>query len=319
MSMSTFTPDNKKLVLGTALWGWGIDRHEAYQLLEHFIQSGGSIVDTATNYPINKHKEDFGLAVSWMADWVQQHGDVDLALTVKIGSKDNMGSPEANLTPDNIERTSDTLQSQFGNALSCISIHWDNRADEEHQRVAIAQTVDAMSKLEQAGVSIGLSGIKYPKLYFNADPTLAEKWIIQVKENFMTRAAREAYQTWFPKAKYLAYGINLGGLKIEAPKTNSSIELRQINIPQSLAEQLGKFLHSNHGFEPRPTTLNELALAASYVNPSLSGVVIGPRNVMQLVDTLAYWKSLEEHADKLKGLQAFNQLFKGYSDRKPSK
>jgi hypothetical protein len=129
----------------------------------------------------------------------------------------------------------------------------------------------------------------------------------------MTRAAREAYQTWFPKAKYLAYGINLGGLKIEAPKTNSSIELRQINIPQLLTERLGHFLNSDHGFVPRPMTLNELAMAASYVNPSLSGVVIGPRNIEQLENTLAYWKSLEEYADKPKGLQVFNQLSKDLS------
>lgn len=311
--MSTFTPDNKKLVLGTALWGWGIERREAYQLLEHFLQSGGSIVDTATNYPINKHKEDFGLAVSWMADWVQQHGDSSLELIVKIGSRDNMGSPDVNLTPDHIERAADTLKNQFANALSCISIHWDNRADAEHQMAAIAQTVETMSKLEQAGLSIGLSGIKYPQLYFKADPALAEKWIIQVKENFMTRAAREAYQTWFPKARYLAYGINLGGLKIEAPKTNSSIELRQINIPQLLTERLGHFLNSDHGFEPRPMTLNELALAASYVNPALSGVVIGPRNVQQLENTLAYWESLKEHANKSVDVQIFNQLSKELS------
>lgn len=311
--MPTFTPDNKKLVLGTALWGWGIERREAYQLLEHFLQSGGSIVDTATNYPINKHKEDFGLAVSWMADWVQQHGDSSLELIVKIGSRDNMGSPDVNLTPDHIERAADTLKNQFANELSCISIHWDNRADDEHQMAAIAQTVEAMSKLEQAGLSIGLSGIKYPQLYFKADPALAEKWIIQVKENFMTRAAREAYQTWFPKAMYLAYGINLGGLKIEAPKTNSSIELRQINIPQLLTERLGHFLNSDHGFEPRPMTLNELALAASYVNPTLSGVVIGPRNLQQLENTLAYWESLKEHANKSVDVQVFNQLSKELS------
>ena len=313
MTMSTFTPDKKKLVLGTALWGWGIERREAYQLLEHFLQSGGSTIDTATNYPINKHKEDFGLAASWMADWVQQHGDSSLELIVKIGSRDNMGSPDVNLTPDHIERAVDTLKNQFANALSCISIHWDNRADAEHQMAAIAQTVETMSKLEQAGLSIGLSGIKYPQLYFKADPALAEKWIIQVKENFMTRAAREAYQTWFPKARYLAYGINLGGLKIEAPKENSSIELRQINIPQLLTERLGNFLHTNHGFEPHPMTLNELALAVSYVNPSLSGIVIGPRNVEQLQNTLAYWKSLEEHADTPKGLQLFKQLTKDLS------
>ncbi|WP_223271518.1 hypothetical protein, partial [Pseudomonas fluorescens] len=91
------------------------------------------------------------------------------------------------------------------------------------------------------------------------------------------------------------------------------IELRQINIPQLLTERLGYFLNSDHGFEPRPVTLNELALAGTYVNPALSGVVIGPRNLEQLENTLAYWELLQQNAKKNKGLQVFNQLSKDLS------
>lgn len=309
MKNSSLSPDHKQLILGTALWGWGIERAQAYELLEQFLLSGGTMVDTATNYPINKRQEDFGLAVRWIADWVRQNAKSNLALTVKIGSKDNMGSPDVSLSPDDIDRAASTLHSQFGSALSCVSIHWDNRSDDAMHGAPIAETVDAMSRLEQQGLGIGLSGIKHPELYYKANPSLSRKWAIQVKENLKTHAARAAYEAWFPDAKYLAYGINLGGLKTEAAKTNSSMELRNINIPQAFTQKLVDFINEPHAFEPRPTTLNELALAASFVNPSLSGIVIGPRNTDQLENTLSYWKSLQAQADTSTGQKIFTRLF----------
>lgn len=309
MNMSKLPSENKQLVLGTALWGWGIEREQAYRLLEQFLLSGGTMVDTATNYPINKREEDFGLAVRWIADWVGHNGNSSLALTVKIGSKDNQGSPDVNLAPDAIERASSILHSQFGAALSCVSIHWDNRSDKDVQGATIAETVEAMSCLERQGLGIGLSGIRHPELYYKANPLLAQKWTIQVKENLKTHAARSAYEAWFPDANYLAYGINLGGLKTEASKTNSSMELRNINIPHAFTEKLVEFINAAHEFEPRPTTLNELALAASFVNPALSGIVIGPRNTEQLDSTLDYWKLLQTQADKNKGQKIFTRLF----------
>ncbi|UUT11187.1 aldo/keto reductase [Pseudomonas zeae] len=307
--MPILTPSEKQLVLGTALWGWGIERDQAYHLLEQFLLSGGTMVDTATNYPINKRSEDFGLAVRWLADWAEHNADSNLALTVKIGSRDNMGSPDVHLAPDDIARASDILMGQFGSALSCVSIHWDNRSDDDVHGATVAQTVEAMYKLEQQGLAIGLSGIRHPEAYYKANPSLSQKWIIQVKENFKTHAARSSYEAWFPDAKYLAYGINLGGLKTEVSKTNSSMELRNINIPQAFTEKLVDFINAPHEFEPRPTTLNELALAASFVNPALSGIVIGPRNTDQLDSTLTYWKSLQALAEKSKGQKIFTQLF----------
>jgi len=165
-----------------------------------------------------------------------------------------------------------------------------------------------MSALESDGFAIGLSGIKHPELYYKANPALADRWVIQVKENFVTSRARKSYQRWFPNAKYLAYGINLGGLKTEPAATDSSIELRQINIPLSTSEKLVGILNSSHNFEPRPASLNELALAAAYVNPALSGVIIGPRNLNQLESTLEYWRKLKTTGNKLKDLELFNQI-----------
>ena len=308
MKLCDLTPENKTLVLGTALWGWGISRHDAYELLERFLVNGGTIIDTATNYPINKCDEDFGLAVRWVAEWIKTNGISNLSLIIKIGSIDNLGSPNIDLMPENIIRSVSTLCDLFGEALSCISIHWDNRNDEENQLLDIDRTVKTMAMLEESDLSIGMSGVRRPDLYYKAAPHLSGKWIIQVKENVSTRIARQTYMEFFPRATYLAYGINMGGLKIEPAKTNSSIELRKVSIPVSVVEILRSFLNSDHGFEPRPTSLNELALASSYVNPALSGVIIGPRNVEQLVNTMGYWQKLQQRTNGNEDFDLFDQL-----------
>ena len=165
MTLFNYDFSQKKLVLGTALWGWGIDRNTAFKLLEFFFESGCSIVDTATNYPINKSKKDHGLAIKWLAEWHALNKSFKFSLIVKIGSLDNLGSPDINLSQENIYSTSNNLKEIFENSLSCISIHWDNRGSHQNDNHQISHTLDAMSKIEESGLYIGLSGIKYPKIY----------------------------------------------------------------------------------------------------------------------------------------------------------
>jgi aryl-alcohol dehydrogenase-like predicted oxidoreductase len=309
MKPSTLSPNQKALVLGTALWGWGINRRNAYQLLERFLRNGGSMVDTATNYPINKRDKDFGLAIRWIADWIELNNDSKLSLIVKIGSIDNMGSQNVDLRPESIIKSANNLRDLFAEALYCISVHWDDRDGGEVQMRSIDQTVKAMADLEKSGLAVGMSGIRHPDLYYKAAPALANKWIIQVKENFITSQARESYQPFFPDAAYLAYGINLGGIKTGSLKQDSSIRLRKINIPDLLVEKLSAVLDSDHDFVPRPTSLNELALAKAYANPALSGVIIGPRNVEQLDNAMQYWDRLKQQAKGSESRKAFDKLF----------
>lgn len=292
--MIDVSPTNKQLILGTALWGWGVTRTEAYRILEAFLECGGMLVDTATNYPINKQKKDFGLTLGWLTDWVRSNHSSNLALITKIGSKNNMGSTEIDLSPAEIFATTKSLGDIFEENLSCVSIHWDNRIGEIHGYDAIKRTVEAMSTIRQSGLNIGLSGIQDPKNYYYSDPNLASEWIIQVKENFLTKSSRAMYEKFFSKARYLAYSINMGGAKLEITKNCSSANLRGIKINQLFLERVRIFLNSNHGIIPSPTNLNQLSLLNSYCNQALSGSIVGPRNLQQLEDTLSYWSELKK-------------------------
>lgn len=294
MILSTASPKEKILVLGTALWGWGVNQTTAYKLLDQYVSFGGNVIDTATNYPINKRPEDYGLALNWIAEWLACTGRVDLSVIAKIGAIDNLGGSATNLTPSFILKSEKFLRDRLGSTLAAIAVHWDNRGDNEGDRVAIAETINEFGRISASGMSIGFSGVRHPQLYLEAAPELANKWWIQVKENALSNSARQHYYRIFQNARYLAYGINMGGIKLESPSDHSSISLRGIKHPNGLVERLSNYLSSKHGLRPSPTNLNELALITSFLNPALSGVIIGPRDVTQLLSTQNFWSRLKK-------------------------
>lgn len=302
MNLTEINSDNKALLLGTALWGWGVDNAEAQALLSRYAERGGVLVDAAANYPINQRPQDFGLASRWLAQWMAREPAHSLKVLAKLGAVDNMGGPNPDLSPAFMEQTTQRYQQIFGEALAVLAVHWDNRGDAPEDRGAVSETLAVLEAFSRQGFAIGFSGVRHPELYRQLAPHLAERWWIQVKENAQTRAARSAYQEHFPRARYLAYGINMGGLKATPAQADSSMALRGIARPNELAERLNAFLQSDHGIVPAPQNFNELALLASYTNPALSGIIIGPRTVQQLDSTLDYWQALHqlpaaEHSD----------------------
>jgi aryl-alcohol dehydrogenase-like predicted oxidoreductase len=308
MNFSNFSPIKKNLLLGTALWGWPINQNNAYSLLEGFLDKGGNFIDVATNYPINKRNEDYGVAIKWLSNWKKLNQSSKLSLLIKIGSVDNFGSFTADLSPKNIINTIKRLKDEFEDSLSCISIHWDQRGGDAYEDKLIQETVDTFLNIRDSGLSIGLSGIKFPGSYFKACPALSAEWVIQVKENFITTKSRNSYEAFFPQAKYLAYGINLGGIKIGPIEDNNSIKLRGLDISNSVIESLSGFIKSNHDLEPKAKSINELALANAFFNPYLCGVIVAPSNLDQLENTLTFWHSLELNKNNLKNLEAFKLL-----------
>jgi hypothetical protein len=298
---------NKILVLGTALWGWGIEKKVAFQLLDGFIEFGGIFVDTAINYPINKNKDDLGLALKWITDWIKSRRKTGLSVMLKIGAIDNSGGSISDLSSENIKKYEIIYRDVLGDALGAILIHWDNRG--EYEKEKIEETILSMEMIERSGISIGFSGVKSPEIYLRSSSYLSDKWLIQVKENIISNNSRLKYSKYFPNSKYFAYGINMGGYKNEKPANNSSVVLRGIKYDSEIVYKLSKIIESDNGFHPTPKNINELLLLCSYCNPKLSGIIIGPRNIKQLYDTLYYWQKIkDEQCSIISPLNSF--LFK---------
>lgn len=294
----------KRLILGTALWGWGVSKKEAFLILDNFVENGGLYIDCATNYPINKNIKDYGLALLWIEEWIKINNK-RLFIIVKVGSIDNLGTPNFDLSSNNILTVSKKLIDTFGDSLGCISVHWDNRTENKDFKL-VQETVIALKEVkEKNNLSIGLSGIKNSRFYYEAMPDLADDWIIQCKENFLTQEARLNYQEYFPLAKYYAYGINMGGIKLSDEKSVSA-RIREINYSSKLKDVISTSLQDNLIIDNGLSTVNDLNMAFIFLKTIFNGIIIGPRTVEQLISTFKTWDVLSNlDSNKLNQLKLF--------------
>lgn len=287
---------NKTLLLGSAQWGWTVSRDEAFQLLDAWLASGGRAVDCATNYPINRNPSDFRAAENILQEYTKAHGLTDLQLTMKIGSLDNMRSPEVNLNPSFLQMITEEYQRLFGANLSCVMFHWDNRTDVS----AIRASLETLQRLQlRDGIRPGLSGIAHPEAYAEANADLNLVFDIQVKHNVLqSDIARYAPLLRSGTHALFAYGINAGGLKLASEYPANSTFLARGGQAEQFAPRLEKLNAMlpewNTAFvRPPVKTMNHLGLIYACLHPELSGLLLGVSSVAQLRETLNYWRNLD--------------------------
>jgi len=285
----------KKLLLGTAQWGWTVPREEAFRLLDAWLAAGHRAVDAATNYPINKNPADFRAAENILLEYVQAHGLRDLDITMKIGSMDNMRSPEANLSPSFVLMMATEYARLFGENLRVVMLHWDNRDESP----AIHATLEALANAQkELGVRPGISGVKHPEAYVQANMDLGLSFDIQLKHNVLHSDLPRYAAFSGPEHRRYAYGINAGGLKLEAPYPAGSTFLARGGDPEKAAAVLEKIRTTlpkwNTAFvRPPLRTMNQIGLIYAALHPDLDGLVLGFSSLAQLQETLDFWRNLD--------------------------
>jgi aryl-alcohol dehydrogenase-like predicted oxidoreductase len=254
---------NKQLYLGTANWGKSVSKTEALSILDAYFGNGNNLIDSATNYPINNQTQDYGLALTWLAEWLNSNSNSKLQIFVKIGSVNNKGTSENDLTILTITNQITELQSKFGENLYGVGIHWDNR--DSNCKNEILEVVLCLSQLSKGVLQLGISGIKYPEVY-SSTSKIGVDWLIQVKEYPGFSLTREQYSTFFPTNRFIAYGIS------------HYLNSQKLNSENEMSELLKR---------------NQYLDCLSYVskNPALHGCIVGPRNVYHLLDIVKYWRN----------------------------
>lgn len=279
----------KELVLGTAMWGWSVKKSTAFQLLNDFYQAGFRRIDTATNYPLNSYPWDFLKAENYLAEWIAANCIQDLKVLYKFGSLSNQRSPDNNLSPAFVEKCYATLLEKFGNNLSCLMVHWDNRAEHSH----ILETLKSLQALKS--VEIGLSGIKATEAYSQCLKEARLKgFLMQTKENPF-HSDIERYSPFFDglEPKYLAYGISGGGLKLhrEEYSGNSSVRLARPSdyhdnfLPRERVHVIETEIASNKEIN----SFYDYCLMKCLENKKLWGVILGPSKPSHLKSTLSFY------------------------------
>ena len=298
------------LALGTALWGWSTLRPACHDLLSRFYQSGLREIDGATNYPINKQPEDFRLAEAILLEWIQAHGVQDLKLTMKVGSLDNLRSPEHNLSKSFLLMMLDEYRQRFGDNLHTFMIHWDNRADEG----PIRESLEALDYARQLGLQIGLSGIRHPELYARLDQEFQFDFRIQIKHNIL-QSDYGRYAAFHGRQRFTAYGINAGGLKLAAQDYHEGSSLRvrggDTQQEQPMVPRLRQAIARANLSHNRPAinSFNHCGMAFAFHSPDVEGILLGPSKLSQLEDSLAFYGHLKTgaYADLYQSLKELHE------------
>lgn len=305
---------NKQLLLGTAQWAWTVSREEAFQLLDHWLKAGQKGIDSATNYPIDKNPAHFRAAEGILQEYLRAHGLSDLQITMKIGSLDNLRSPEVNLSPSFVRMMAGEYRRLLGTNLHGIMLHWDNRNDPK----AIADTLHALADVcREEGLRPGLSGIRHPEVYAPIVEQMQVSFDIQLKHNIL-HSDLPRYAPFQRSAhRYFAYGINAGGLKLEGEYAPDSTLKARGGDPTAAEDLLARIREAlpqwNTAFvRPPITAFYQIGLLFAALQPHLDGIVLGCSSIAQLRQTLNFWRDLEtfDYADIFEQL---NKIAQGLS------
>lgn len=298
-----------KLMLGTAQWGWNMDKQSAFSMLDAWLKAGLSEVDAATNYPINRQAADFRASEKILTEYIAAHGlSGELSVTMKVGSMNNMRSPEINLSSSFLRMISGEYQRLLGENLGGIMIHWDNRDDVDEIRATVA----FLSELSLEGIRPGLSGIKYPAHYVKANEVVNIPFDIEVKHNILASDLQryQAFMSDDQLHRIWAYGINAGGIKLKGNySSDSTFTIRggDSALYNDKCAQIERMLPEwNLAFvRPPILTMHHIGLLLANSNPKIHGVVLGTKNAAQLTETLDFLRNLEvfDYEDIVKSLR----------------
>jgi aryl-alcohol dehydrogenase-like predicted oxidoreductase len=288
----------QKLLLGTAQWGWTVSQKTAFSLLDAWLKQGQNLVDCATNYPINRQPQHFRAAEKILSTYVQTHGMHDLGITMKVGSLDNMSSPDVNLAPSFIQMMAAEYKRVFEQNLDCLMFHWDNREDEHDIAASLAALTQTAATLE---IRPGVSGIKHPEIYRQVMGAGQIGFDIQLKHNVL-QSDLNRYTPHFSPAQhhYFAYGINAGGIKLDAvPYPSDSTFLARGGNPAPLAaaiDQLrARLPEFNTQSNRRPiVSMPQIGLIYAGANPMIHGIVLGVSSETQLLENLSFIQEIKK-------------------------
>lgn len=300
------------LILGTAMWGWTVDKPTAFQLLDQFYESGQREIDGATNYPINKQPEDFRRAEKILVEWINANGVRDLKVMMKVGSVNNMRTPDCNLSKSFLLIMLDEYRYAFGDNFDTFMLHWDNRADE----APVAETFEAFQLVKAKGYQLGLSGIRHPEVHARVNEAFGFDFRIQMKHNLL-QSDYSRYAPFHGQGRFITYGVNAGGIKLDpnAYQPDSSLRARggDTDAPHPITGPLQEVLAGANVRASRPavSNMNHCGMAYAYHSPDVAGILIGPSRVAQLQGTLNFFEALQryDYSDFYQSLKAVAEQF----------
>lgn len=295
------------LILGTGMWAWTVDKKAAFTMLDAYYSAGFRRIDTATNYPIDKNPEHFRAAETILEEWIKTHRVNDLRIICKIGSVNNLFTPEHNLAKSFVLFSSESYLNLFGENAETLMLHWDNRADIK----SIHETYEGLQIAKNNGWKLGLSGIKNPAQHAKVNQAFNFDFSIQMKHNPFDSAYGHYTPFHSKNRRFIAYGTTGGGIKLNANYSeNSSLHIRnKVNsVQEKKLEAIRKIIVEANSKAERPTidALFQLGLIHAGLHPTMEGIILGCSSLKQLETSLNFYQKMQEYdySDVYNHLQA---------------
>lgn len=165
------------LALGGNVFGWTADEATSFRILDAFVDSGGTMIDTADVYSAWVPGHSGGESESVIGRWLRQSGKRErVVIATKVGMT-------AGLAPDTVAAACDSSLQRLG--VDCIDLYYQHKDDES---VPLADSLGAFDRLVEAGKvrAIGLS---------NFTPGRLDEATESARRHGLT--APTALQTWY--------------------------------------------------------------------------------------------------------------------------
>lgn len=143
----SFGRKSSKILLGTAYFGDGISKAEAYCMMDKFREMGGTHIDTARLYADGRAEEIVG-------QWLKDRAADEMFISTKGGYYDMDAKEPPRLCES--ELRADLEKSLVALGVDCVEFYWLHRDDENTPAGAIVETMNNLvkeGKIKRIGAS----------------------------------------------------------------------------------------------------------------------------------------------------------------------
>ncbi len=134
-----FGKNSSRILLGTAYFGDGISKEDAFLMMDKFREMGGTHIDTARLYADGRAEEIVG-------EWVLDRGACEMLISTKGAYYDFDAGENPRLTQEEVR--SDLEKSLKALGLDCIDFYWLHRDDEG---IPASEIIDMMNGFVKEG------------------------------------------------------------------------------------------------------------------------------------------------------------------------
>jgi aryl-alcohol dehydrogenase-like predicted oxidoreductase len=278
-----------RLALGTMLMGDATPAEEAYEMLDRFVDAGGTLIDTADTYGDGRSEQ---VLAPWLA---RRRDEVVVATKVRFGVSDPGGS---GLAPDRIRAACDASLRRLG--IDVIDLYQLHAPDPE---VPLEETLEALDGLVQAGKVRALGASNFPAWLLAWAVALQDRngWspFVSLQPQYslversaeiellpFTRAAGLGVLPWGPLGAGFLSGRYKRDAMPEGRVTNAPDDLEEASHRRAVERNFrvidaAEEIAATHG-----ATVPQVAIAWLLGVEGVTAPIVGPRTLAHLEDLL---------------------------------